>query len=94
MKKPTCRIEGCDKPIKARGYCSRHYFRVWSGKDPAKDPEPRLKSSVVSESLESLRRELRNERALYEITYGHHARLARWQTIQALERRIREIENA
>lgn len=34
MQKPTCTIEGCERPQKARGWCSVHYVRWWKHGDP------------------------------------------------------------
>lgn len=34
MAKATCSIEGCDRPVQGRGWCSRHYTRWWRNGDP------------------------------------------------------------
>lgn len=34
MTEKLCLIEGCDHPVKARGYCSRHYQRLMTFGDP------------------------------------------------------------
>lgn len=31
MKRPTCTVEGCDRPNKARGYCQTHYMQYQRG---------------------------------------------------------------
>lgn len=42
----TCSVDGCDRPVNARGFCKRHYYR-WSrygdplGTPPPRDPKPR-----------------------------------------------------
>ena len=30
----TCRIEGCDRPVKARGWCLMHWQRWWRHGEP------------------------------------------------------------
>jgi hypothetical protein len=34
MDVPTCAIEGCDKEVLARGWCSKHYYRWRRSGDP------------------------------------------------------------
>lgn len=29
-----CSVDGCERDVKARGYCRGHYLRVWRGGDP------------------------------------------------------------
>jgi len=38
--KGTCKADGCDKEVRAKGYCERHY-RQWR---KGKLPKPRYKS--------------------------------------------------
>lgn len=33
---PTCVIDGCDRPMKAKGWCSVHWQRWWKHGDPLK----------------------------------------------------------
>lgn len=33
MPKPTCSVDGCEKPVKTRGWCSMHYERWRTGAD-------------------------------------------------------------
>ena len=37
--RPTCCIDGCEKPNDARGMCRLHYQRAMKGKDPKVDPK-------------------------------------------------------
>lgn len=32
MRKSTCTAPECERPVKAKGYCNRHYQRLWQGK--------------------------------------------------------------
>ena len=33
MSERICSIEDCDRPHRARGYCQKHYMRVWTNGD-------------------------------------------------------------
>jgi len=45
----TCKVEGCSAPIKAKGYCEKHYYRWRKYGDPKRktkvELEPKLSSS-------------------------------------------------
>lgn len=43
MSQYACSIEGCDQPIQARGWCSKHYSRWYTHGDPEK-----LAESIVN----------------------------------------------
>lgn len=46
----TCSVEGCDKPVDARGWCKKHVTRWYRTGDPlAKKPRPPSKSASVEE---------------------------------------------
>src|SRR5687767_14547835 len=34
MANRTCSIEGCERPVQARGWCTTHYHRWWKHGDP------------------------------------------------------------
>lgn len=38
MADRTCSIDGCDSPVKARGWCNVHYQRWWKTADPETIP--------------------------------------------------------
>lgn len=37
-----CSIEGCGGKHQALGFCTKHYLRHWSGKNPMIDPRPEV----------------------------------------------------
>lgn len=37
-----CSIEGCGGKHQSLGFCTKHYLRYWSGKDPLVDPRPEI----------------------------------------------------
>ena len=43
----TCKIDGCDKPDKARGWCAAHYHRYRRHGDPLGGREPRRKRRMT-----------------------------------------------
>ena len=38
MSKPTCSIEGCPRPAKARGWCNTHAMRFYKQREITPDP--------------------------------------------------------
>lgn len=39
MAQRTCSIDGCEKVVKARGWCSFHHFRWWRYGSPLREPK-------------------------------------------------------
>lgn len=37
-----CSINGCEGKHQALGFCTKHYLRHWSGKNPELDPRPEI----------------------------------------------------
>jgi hypothetical protein len=55
----ACSVDGCDKPVKTRGWCQQHYMRWWKHGDPevvypdgAKRGRPRLATECSIEGCE------------------------------------------
>lgn len=46
MKTKTCSVAGCDKPIKARGWCSGHYSKWQRNGDPELTHPSRLRTGA------------------------------------------------
>ena len=40
-----CSVEGCDKKVKAKGYCNNHYARFKRNGDPVKEMRPKIDQS-------------------------------------------------
>lgn len=36
----ACSVRGCRRPVKARGWCNRHYLRWWKHGDPTDNLRP------------------------------------------------------
>lgn len=52
MSKRTCSLDGCEKPVKGRGWCNTHYVQWWSrgGKQPEvieRDPAVRMMPLIL-----------------------------------------------
>lgn len=51
--KKICKVPGCDKPHRAKGFCTMHYFRLRRGQSmdkPRKDePAPNVSSPIENE---------------------------------------------
>ena len=71
MDKPTCSIEGCTKPVDARGWCHTHYTRWYRHGDPTVQLRPGGVCSVDGCDRQ------RNSRGLCSTHYG---RWRKWGT--------------
>ena len=49
----TCRFDGCDQPLKARGLCSGHYNQQWAGR-PLAPIKPRIGYRRITEEIAQL----------------------------------------
>ena len=84
--KVKCCVPSCSDNAHARGYCRKHYGRMWRGRElePVGDPV-RKPESVTGEALFEAERELMEMRRIYERVVGFESRV-RWS------RRIRSCE--
>lgn len=81
MSKRKCCVGSCTEQEHSRGYCRKHYGRLWRGRElePEKKPEEKVVDVADAEQ------ELMQMRKLYDHVCGLEGRM-RWS------RRIRECE--
>lgn len=63
MSKPQCSIGGCDRSVKALGYCNMHYIRSRTGTPMDKPPL----GFIPQETVEMIGRLIEDEASLSEI---------------------------
>jgi hypothetical protein len=86
MLKPQvkrCSVHGCPNNAHSRGYCGRHYGRIWRGR-PVDGPAYQ-QSAPSSFNLQSLERQLADARRSHDLVVGLEGKM-RWR------HRIQELE--
>lgn len=83
-KKGNCIVDGCPNGEHARGYCRKHYGRLWRNQ-PLEPSRQAVEEQSVPLDLRGAERELDRMRDIYEKVVGLENRL-RWA------RKIREQE--
>ncbi len=73
-----CSVQGCPSEAHARGYCRRHYGRIWRGK-PLCGPTGK-QEAPSSFNLQSLERQLDEARRNHDLVVGFEGRV-RWMRI-------------
>ena len=94
-KKKLCKVPGCTNPAHARGYCNTHYGQLWRSGKISPELRPRrktLEEGYLSDrerqiirlryqkERETLERELKRARMIYQVVIGYEGRL-RWRQI-------------
>ena len=76
-----CQVSGCDSKAHARGYCRRHYGKIWR-KGRVQEQETASVSNGSSrdelERLRALEREFRRAEQMYKVVIGYEGRL-KWR---------------
>src|ERR1035441_4399748 len=69
--KEICKIETCANVVKTKGYCNKHYLRLWSGRDLYEDPPKAIKGTCLVEEC---------NKPVFHRGYcmAHHHRLLRY----------------
>jgi hypothetical protein len=83
MPKGKCIVPNCDATEHSRGYCRKHYGRMWRGRDLEPKIEPKVEPQVLD--LADAEKELVRMKMLYERVVGFEGRM-RWS------KKIRECE--
>jgi len=86
MLKPQvkkCSIHGCPNNAHSRGYCGRHYGRIWRGRSV--DGPSYQREAPSSFNLQSLERQLADARRSHDLVVGVEGKM-RWR------RKIQELE--
>ena len=108
-KKKLCKVPGCTNPAHARGYCNTHYGQLWRSGKISPELRPRRRSAdegYLSErerqiirlryqkERETLERELKRARMIYQVVIGYEGRLRWRREIESLERELRKLRDA
>jgi hypothetical protein len=102
MSEQNCQFEGCTEPVHAKGYCRKHYARVWRerGKEAAAaaeggdaKPTGRRGRKASSERRKALNYELSTARKMYESVVGIASRIKWRKRIRWLETELRGLES-
>ncbi|GAB4156752.1 MAG: hypothetical protein Kow00107_06250 [Planctomycetota bacterium] len=102
MKEQQCKIEGCAEPAHAKGYCRKHYAKMWRQKGKEREaaeakgnPEQpgRRTSKAGSERRKALRYELSCAQRMYDAVVGVASRIKWKKRIRWLETELRGLES-
>ena len=99
MKTAKCKVENCTEPVHAKGYCRKHYARMWrergkeeaEGSDKAK-PSKR-KGKANSERRKALRFELKNAQSMYDSVVGVSSRIKWKRRMKWLQSELKGLES-
>ncbi|MFA4985889.1 MAG: hypothetical protein WC712_04835 [Candidatus Brocadiia bacterium] len=109
QKKKLCKVSGCTNPAHARGYCNTHYGQLWRSGKISPELRPRRRNAeegYLSErerqiirlryqkERETLERELKRARMIYQVVIGYEGRLRWRREIESLERELRKLNAA
>ena len=83
MTKPICKVEDCNEPAHAKGYCRKHYAKMWREKGRKESDKGTAKQSkkakrAINERYRALLFELKNARKMYDSVVGISTRI-RWK---------------
>jgi len=95
MLKPQvkkCSIHGCPNNAHSRGYCGRHYGRIWRGKPVSGPCQQEAPSSNFN--LQSLERQLADARRSHDLVVGLEGKMRWRRRIQELEQILSEKQQA
>ena len=98
MSKTVCKIEGCNEPVHARGYCRKHYAKMWRARGK-KESEAggnggrNKRQRALFERIRALKYELDNARRLYDSVVGVSARILWKKRIRWLEDALKNLES-
>ncbi|MDZ7814648.1 MAG: hypothetical protein U5N86_01185 [Planctomycetota bacterium] len=97
MKKPKCKIESCDEPVHAKGYCRKHYARMWRQKGRKDSDTPhrggKRRKKANSERRKALDYELKNAKQMYDSVVGVTTRIKWRKRIKWLETELKGLES-
>jgi hypothetical protein len=88
MPKGKCIVQGCDGVEHSRGYCRKHYGRMWRGKEL--EPKVVPKTDLEIPDLADVEAELAQMRALYERVVGFEGRVRWSKMIREREQYVRK----
>ncbi|MFA4986289.1 MAG: hypothetical protein WC712_06875 [Candidatus Brocadiia bacterium] len=91
-----CKVEGCKEHNHAKGYCRKHYAKMWRDKGKASagtetatgDPKVKSGDKASNERMRALQYELDNAKKMYDVVVGAVARIKWKKRISWLEHEI------
>jgi hypothetical protein len=99
MDENTCKYDGCTEQVHAKGYCRRHYAKIWREKGKAsaaqdKSQATRCKGAerAQNERYRALKFELDNARLMYNAVIGAAARIKWMKRIRWLEEELTRMD--
>ncbi len=104
MSEQHCQYDGCTDPVHAKGYCRKHYAKVWrergreaaeaaSGDGEGDKPIGRRGRRASSERRKALSYELSTARRMYDSVVGIASRIKWRKRIRWLETELRGLES-
>ncbi len=85
-----CQVQDCTNPVHARGYCRRHYGRIWrrEKRGASGNTEDREKR----DRLRALERELLRARQMYDVVVGTPGRIKWRREMDAVKAEIFKVD--
>jgi hypothetical protein len=96
-----CKVEGCKELAHAKGYCRKHYAKMWRERGKQREleaseegaPKGRGTTKASSERRKALRYELSCAQRMYDAVVGITSRIKWKKRIRWLETELRGLES-
>jgi hypothetical protein len=95
----VCQVDDCQEPVHARGYCRKHYGRLWRRAKQGNGSAPgnghhktQAPKKDQTDRLRTLERELRRAEELYRAVVGLQGRMKWRREMEAVKAEIRKID--
>lgn len=91
LNKEPCVVEGCDRPQHSKGYCNRHYLRLWRTGTTEKLKQSRQSLAETAYRLRRLKQDLDRAQECYETVVGLANRIRWRKEVDDIKREIERI---